>query len=401
MTEIDSQSMMLSSSMLSSCEFSESIAATTSSFFSSSELSSQSAEAVDLEDLNNALMLFSVSGTRLTIRDGCSLEVQRSYNCVDKIDRVVLSPDKKNIMCAMYARETVEIFSLTDPEWRCRISEGVGAGLISADWTPDSSHIISQSDFGIQLRIWSLSDSSSVIISSPKHLLASDILTSGAAQQSYAFSDCGSYLAVLHRIELQDYIGIYSTNPWEELAKFRCQTSDACHIQWLPKGLHIIVADSPLQYKVVIYSPSGQVPYIIAYINSSWIFIFCPQLISSLEAYENALGIRRVLFPPKPGSSPSLMAIASFDGQIRFMSTRSWQVAFTVSCKHPKDMDSTLVNKENSLNTSDVRGCMLVEDCSWTANEVSAADLNISLNTTMNVTVKSYSSKAGMLGRVR
>jgi WD40 repeat protein len=264
MTDPASESATISSSMFSSCEFSESIAATTS-FFSSSTPSSlalgSTDSAADAQEMANPLMLFSVSGTRLTIRDGNSLEVLRSYNCVDKIDRISLSPDKKYILCAMYAREIVEMFSLSDSEWRCKITEGVGAGLISADWTPDSRHVISQSDFGIQLRIWSLSDSSSVIISSPKHLAASDMLTSGAMQQSYAFSECGLYLAVLHRIELQDYIGIYSTNPWEELAKFRCQTSDACHIQWLPKGLHVIVADSPLQYKVVIYSPSGQVRF--------------------------------------------------------------------------------------------------------------------------------------------
>jgi hypothetical protein len=130
--------------------------------------------------------------------------------------------------------------------------------------------------------------------------------------------------------------------------------------------------------------------------------------VSSLEAYENALGIRRVSFPPKQGSSPSLMAIASFDGKIRFMSTRSWQVAFAVSCKHPKDMDSTTLtmNKENNQHTSttgsDIQECMLVEDYSWsTTSDSNAADVSISLNTTMNATVKSFSSRAGMLGRVR
>ena len=66
-------------------------------------------------------------------------------------------------------------------------------------------------------------------------------------------------MAIAHRMECKDFIGIYSTGPWTELIKFRCQTSDLASISWTPSGAHLIVADSHLNYKLFIYSASGEV----------------------------------------------------------------------------------------------------------------------------------------------
>lgn len=250
----------------SSCEFSESMSATAGQALFGGRSPSKSQSSSDSISLCKPEVIIAISGTKVIIRDANSLVVLAVHSCVDKIDEASVSPDGQYLLCVLLGRSCVQIFEVYccdtldeakgGSPWTCRINEGP-AGLIRAAWTPDSRHIMTESDFGIQMSIWSLIDSSSVVISNPKHLTT--VHSNGAEIRTHAFSDCGKYLTVLHRMDLQDYIGLYSTNPWEELTKFRAQTSDAYAVKWIPDGLHIIVADTPLSYKVNVFSPSGQV----------------------------------------------------------------------------------------------------------------------------------------------
>lgn len=123
----------------------------------------------------------SAAGSRLSVYDATSLAALHVFPCVDKIDRIEISPDSCYVLCALLARGIVQVFSVADPAWRCRINESV-AGITSARWCPDSRHILVESDFGIQIAVWSLVESTSAIISSPK------------AGVSPAFSECGRYV---------------------------------------------------------------------------------------------------------------------------------------------------------------------------------------------------------------
>jgi hypothetical protein len=74
-----------------------------------------------------------------------------------------------------------------------------------------------------------------------------------------------------------------------------------------------------------------------------------PQIVTQFEAYQNALGIRTIAFH-RPDSLPSgtlicpsqLLAIGSFDGQIRLLSSRSWKLAFVLPLTHPSEMADCL-----------------------------------------------------------
>ena len=276
-------------------------------------------------------MIGAAMGSRLTIREIPSLEVHHIYMAVDKIDKIEFSADSKYILCLILSRTSVQIFSLEDPEWKCRITEGV-AGLIGARWCPDSRNVITESDFGIQLTVWSLMDSTSQVISYPKQTNTSggNNIASGS---NIAFSDCSRFVAVLHKIDLADHIAVYSMSPWSEISKFKCKESnnDVMSIQWTPNSAHIIAISSHLQYKVLIYSSSGE-------------------LISAYEAYTQMLGIRNatihrypcniqngianmVDIPPCP-----LIALGSYDSKVRLMSSSLWKVAFVLPCCHPKEM---------------------------------------------------------------
>lgn len=72
------------------------------------------------------------------------------------------------------------------------------------------------------------------------------------------------------------------------------------------------------------------------------------QVVAQYEAYQNALGIRSMSFHRPPStldgasigvvSNSPLLAVGSFDGSVRLLSTHSWQVAFVLPCSLPGDM---------------------------------------------------------------
>lgn len=202
--------------------------------------------------------LATVSGIKVTVRDSVRLDVVHIYQCVDKPDKIEFSPDSSYFFCAYTARGVLQCFSLSDPDWKCRVNEGV-SGFINAFWMADSRGVITVSDFGIQLSVWSLLDSTSHIISSPKYGLGAIAHNSPSQQQLLAFSDCARFLGIVHRMELHDYIGVYSATPFQELSKFKSRSNDVAALYWTPQSTHIVTVDSPLTYKLIVYTASGEV----------------------------------------------------------------------------------------------------------------------------------------------
>ncbi len=125
----------------------------------------------------NSKYLLSSSSTSLTLYDLPTLQLHHHYSCIDKIEKIEFSSDSQYILCGIYNRSTIQVFSVNDLTWRCRINESI-AGILNVIWSPDSRHILTESDFGIQLGIWSLLENTSYIIQSPK-------------LNCYSFSDCG------------------------------------------------------------------------------------------------------------------------------------------------------------------------------------------------------------------
>lgn len=202
----------------------------------------------------NSRLVASVQGSKVAVRSVADGVAVGAYSCLDKIDKLQFSSDSEFILCSIVSRNVAQVFSVLDPSWKCRIDEGV-AGIVQCGWAPDSRHIITISDFGIQLCVWSLVDSSCSIIAHPKTVHADK----DKEQHIYSFSPCNSYMAVIHRIDLYDYIAVYTLNPWKELTKFRSRSADAVAISWAPNSSALVLTDSPLSYKISVYSISGEV----------------------------------------------------------------------------------------------------------------------------------------------
>jgi len=135
--------------------------------------------------------------TRVSVRDvRMNLSIVQVFTCADIVSSVQWAPEivvednsSNLLLCAMYKRALVQVFSILDPTWTCKIAEG-SCGMIHAKWTPDARHIITVSDFRIHATVWSLVDKSKYVIRNPK-----------LGSEGFTFSPDGTHLAVAERSE--------------------------------------------------------------------------------------------------------------------------------------------------------------------------------------------------------
>lgn len=85
---------------------------------------------------------------RLVVRDVNTLQILQLYTCLDQISQMEWSSDSLFILCAMYKRGLVQVWSLEQPDWHCKIDEG-SAGLVCSHWSPDGRHILNTTEFHV------------------------------------------------------------------------------------------------------------------------------------------------------------------------------------------------------------------------------------------------------------
>ena len=95
------------------------------------------------------------------------LRPMHAYSFVDVVSHLEWSADSNFVMIGVQKRALVFVKSLHDPEWQCKIDEGV-AGLAFCQWGPGASHVMTVSEFKVRLSVWCLADKSVQFIRSPK-----------------------------------------------------------------------------------------------------------------------------------------------------------------------------------------------------------------------------------------
>ena len=60
---------------------------------------------------------------RILVREVDTLRVVQLYSCLDKIQSYQWSPDSKYILCVLKGKPIVQIWSLEEPDWMCKIDE--------------------------------------------------------------------------------------------------------------------------------------------------------------------------------------------------------------------------------------------------------------------------------------
>ncbi|XP_035163367.2 WD repeat-containing protein WRAP73 isoform X3 [Callithrix jacchus] len=199
---------------------------------------------------------------RLVVRDVNTLQIVQLYTCLDQIQHIEWSADSLFILCAMYKRGLVQVWSLEQPEWHCKIDEG-SAGLVASCWSPDGRHILNTTEFHLRITVWSLCTKSVSYIKYPK-----------ACLQGTTFTRDGRYMALAERRDCKDYVSIFVCSDWQLL-----------------------------RYKVLLYSLDGR-------------------LLSAYSAYEWSLGIKSVAWSP----SSQFLAVGSYDGKVRILNHVTWKM---------------------------------------------------------------------------
>jgi hypothetical protein len=225
----------------------------------------------------------------------------------------------------MYKRSLVQVWSLEQPEWTCKIDEG-SAGLIDVHWSPDSRHILTTADFHLRVTVWSLVNKTVSYIKYPKQ-----------CQQGLQFSADGKFLALAERRDCKDLISLFDCHSWQLIKHFDVDTEDLAGIQWSPDGRVLCVWESCLQYKVLLYSLDGR----------------CQ---ATYSAYDMALGVKVVTWSP----SSQFLAIGSYDEKLRLLNHVTWKMI--VELAHPATLESnsdTLIFQEVTKKMPLLRGEVL------------------------------------------
>ncbi|CAA2997769.1 WD repeat-containing WRAP73 [Olea europaea subsp. europaea] len=239
----------------------------------------------------NARFLAVAVDYRLVIRDVLTFKVVQLFSCLDKITYIEWALDSEYILCGLYKRPMIQAWSLAQPEWTCKIDEG-SAGISYARWSPDSRHILTTSDFQLRLTVWSLLNTACIHVQGPKH-----------GSKGVSFTKDGKFSAICTRRDCKDYVNLLSCHTWEIMGVFAVDTLDLADIQWSPDDSAIVIWDSPLEYKVLIYSPDGR-------------------CLSKYQAYECGLGVKSVSWSP----CSQFLAVGSYDQMIRVLNHLTWKV---------------------------------------------------------------------------
>eukprot|EP00697_Spironema_sp_BW2_P004277 gnl/Spiro4/15820_TR8515_c0_g1_i1.p1 gnl/Spiro4/15820_TR8515_c0_g1~~gnl/Spiro4/15820_TR8515_c0_g1_i1.p1 ORF type:complete len:470 (-),score=132.29 gnl/Spiro4/15820_TR8515_c0_g1_i1:102-1448(-) len=235
--------------------------------------------------------LANVTQFRLLLRDSRTLQIVQLYTCLDVINQIEWSSDSKYVLCGLFKRGLVQVWSLENPDWTCKIDEGA-AGVVHARWSPDGRHILTTADFNLRVTIWSLVNRSVSCIKFPKF-----------SSKGLSFSNNGQYMALAERRECKDSVGIYACDTWQMVKNFGTDTQDLADLSWSPDDRYIAVWDTTLVYTLLVYTPDGH-------------------CVHRFRAYENALGIKSVAWSP----SSRFLAIGSYDQKVRIINNQSWKV---------------------------------------------------------------------------
>lgn len=238
------------------------------------------------------------NGTKLSIKYLPQLENCQSFSFTDCITTLFFSPDSKYILAVMSKSSVIEVRSINEEDWFCKIEDNVN-GILNAIWSPDSRSIITFSDFQLKASIYSLVTKNVSHIRNPKYV-----------DKGITFSSDGKFMALAERREAKDFVGVYFCGNWKLINHFQTDTFDLADIKWSPDDSVILVWDTILEYKLIMYCPATGI-------------------IAQFRPYDSALGLKSLSF----SENSLFLAIGSFDEKVRLLNCLTWKLIIELEHK--------------------------------------------------------------------
>jgi len=195
--------------------------------------------------------LAAAAQNRVLVRDAGTLSLAQVYICGDKVERIEWSPDSEFLLAEVMKQGVVQVWSLADATWTCRIDEGLG-GIARARWGPSSRHVLVVSDFQLYLSVWKLEAApdgqpSSVRIRHPKYV-----------RRGLSFSRNARWLAVLTRVNCHDTVVVHACEEqFAQLTEFKVE-GDCADLAWAPSDRALVLWERPAKESSFRwFSPSG------------------------------------------------------------------------------------------------------------------------------------------------
>ena len=253
------------------------------------------------------------------IYETATLKPIQKHSFCDYIEKIQWSPDSTLILIGLFKRGVVEIKQIGKPEWICRLDDGL-IGISSAIFSPDSRNVLTVSDNNIKMTIWSLTTKTTSYISFPKF-----------SKKGISFTSNGNFMALALKESTQDEVGIYFLGNWSSIGKFATKTQDLQDVKWTFDNSSIIVIDSPLVCRLLVYTPLGD-------------------LLWQIEPYQYKLGIRNLFLSP----NGKFISLGCYDQSVKVYNNISYTLI--TNFDHTSKTECFNNNKVNYFKEEGIEG---------------------------------------------
>ena len=235
----------------------------------------------------NGRYVANASQFRLVVREFETLQIVAVLTCIDTIDKVAWAPNSKSILSSSFKRGVSQLWTLQNSVCASKLDEG-SSGLVDALWCPDSKQILTWSEFGVRINVWSLNHKRVSYIQNPKLNSAGCIFYKKQA-------------IVCERRDREDFISIFKYSDWTLTCNFKVSTDDmeSCHVI----NDAILVCDSHLTPRYFVYDLKGS----------------CH---TKVDLYSNKLGVKCLA----ASSSEQFAAMGCYDATCKLLNSVTWSI---------------------------------------------------------------------------
>ncbi|KAK0539585.1 hypothetical protein OC835_001071 [Tilletia horrida] len=250
-----------------------------------------------------------------------------------------------------------------DQGWAARLEAGY-EGLAAATWAPASGPptILAFSMHQLRLTAYDLANEQITVFENPKR---AKILRSIKKPGVFAVLETNNEADQISIYRYQPYSGLRPSKDepsgWLIDHSFAIATNDASEVVWSPDGNHFVIAESILEYKVMVYTSSGTLRVTLASegLERPQVVVTHPSLQGSQGSRSSAiknrtakgkgkdtseemavatggLGVRCITWHP----SGQMLAVGGYDEKIRILESESWGIWSTI------DLSAQLITQE-------------------------------------------------------